>query len=141
MKFHLLPAAAFVALLLFQVATACAEDAAGFRSPSKNIACQYFAEGKSGTIRCDIANMASRAKRPADCDLEWGDAFEIATTSGSGARICHGDTVMDPSLPVLAYGSAWERGGLSCKSEPSGVTCRNAARHGFTLSRTAQSLF
>jgi hypothetical protein len=129
------------ALLIPGVAAGAEEGAAGFRSPSKNIACQYIAEGKSGTLRCDIVEMASRPRRPADCDLEWGDAFEISATGGKGARICHGDTVMDSALPVLAYGSGFARGGFSCTSESNGVTCRNASQHGFTLSRTAQTVF
>src|SRR3954470_23269919 len=42
------------ALLIPGVAAGAEEGTAGFRSPSKNIACQYIAEGKSGTLRCDI---------------------------------------------------------------------------------------
>ena len=38
--------------------------------------------------------------RPADCDLDYGGAFEM-NAKGPAVRICHGDTVMDKSLPVL----------------------------------------
>jgi hypothetical protein len=39
-------------------ATANAQTApAGFQSPSKNIACQYFDYDKQNTLRCDISAM------------------------------------------------------------------------------------
>jgi hypothetical protein len=57
-------------------------------------------------------------RRPADCDLEWGHAFELAS-KGSGTRLCYSDTVIDKALPVLAYGEVWQRGGFTCKSEQS----------------------
>jgi hypothetical protein len=113
----------------------------GFLLPSGNIACQFLSDGEASVLRCDIMKMTKRARRPADCDLEWGDAFEISATAVRGERICHGDTVMDRSQPVLAYGSVWQRDGFTCKSEQSGLTCFNAARHGFTISRAAQSVF
>ena len=112
----------------------------GFQSPSKNIACQYFDYDKQNTLRCDIMEATVTARRPADCDLEWGKAFEMRSR-GSGGRLCYGDTVMDPGLPQLAYGEVWQRGGFTCKSEQSGVTCFNADRHGFSLSRAKQELF
>ena len=112
----------------------------GFQSPSKNIACQYFDYDRQNTLRCDIAAMDTKPRRPADCDLEWGDAFEM-NAKGPAARICHGDTALDPTLPVLAYGEVWQRGGFTCKSEPSGLICFNADRHGFSLARARQEVF
>ena len=88
----------------------------------------------------DIAVMETNPRRPADCDLEWGDAFEMNSKGGT-ARVCHGDTVTDKSLPVLAYGDVWQRGGFTCKSEQSGITCFNADRHGFSLARAKQQVF
>ena len=91
-------------LLLTLAATAHAQTApAGFQSPSKNIACQYFDYDKQNILRCDIAAMETKPRRPADCELDYGGAFEM-NAKGPAARICHGDTVMDKSLPVLAYG-------------------------------------
>ena len=112
----------------------------GFQSPSKNIACQYFDYDRQNTLRCDIAAMDTKPRRPADCDLEWGDAFEM-NAKGPAARICHGDTAFDPALPVLAYGEVWQRGGFTCKSEQSGLICFNADRHGFSLARAKQEVF
>jgi hypothetical protein len=110
----------------------------GFKSPSGNIHCQYF----EPELRCDIAQLSAPAPpRPRDCDLEWGQAFAVSAGSRSAVRLCYGDTVMDDRLPVLAYGSVWRRGGLTCTSEQTGVTCSNALGHGFSLSRAVQRLF
>jgi hypothetical protein len=35
----------------------------------------------------------------------------------------------------------WQCGGFTCKSEPSGITCFNADRNGFSLSRSEQKAF
>jgi hypothetical protein len=48
---------------------------------------------------------------------------------------------MDRGLPVLTYGATWQHNGFTCTSEQSGVTCFNADRHGFSLSRAKQSVF
>jgi hypothetical protein len=56
--------------------------------------------------------METKPRRPADCELDYGGAFEM-TPKGPAARICHGDTVMDKALPVLAYGEVWQRGGFT----------------------------
>jgi hypothetical protein len=98
--------------------------ATGFQSPSKNIACQYFDYDKQKILRCDLAAMETKPRRPTDCELDYG-----------------GDTVMDKSLPTLAYGEVWQRGGFTCKSEQTGVTCFNADRRGFSLARAKQEMF
>ena len=117
-----------------------AQTGVGFLSPSRNIACQYSDSDRQIVLRCDIMQATITARRPADCDLEWGDAFEMRP-SGNVVRPCHGDTVMDTRLPVLAYGEVWQRGGFTCKSEPTGVTCFNADRRGFMLARARQEVF
>jgi hypothetical protein len=112
----------------------------GFLTPSKNIACQFFADNGQGVLRCDIMKMDARPRRPADCELDWGHAFEMSA-KGAAGRICAGDTVMDPSLPVLAYGEVWQRGGFTCRSEQTGLTCFNAMQRGFSLARGKQEVF
>src|SRR5437868_9704577 len=77
---------------------------AGFKSPSKNIACQYFDYDKQNPLRCDIAATETKPRRPADCELDYGGAFEM-NAKGPAVRLCHGDTVMDKALPVLTYGN------------------------------------
>jgi len=136
-----LPRALLTLSVLTLAASANAQTApAGFQSPSKNIACQYFDYDRQNILRCDIAAMETKPRRPADCELDYGGAFEM-NAKGTAARICHGDTVMDKSLPVLDYGELWQRGGFTCKSEQTGITCFNADRRGFSLARAKQEVF
>ena len=81
-------------LSLFVLAALIASGAAsaqtggiGFLSPSKNIACAYFDYDNQNTLRCDIMEATVTARRPADCDLEWGKAFEMRS-KGSAVRLC-----------------------------------------------------
>lgn len=130
-----------VLVLLAAASTAHAQDRpTGFLTPSKNIACQFFTENGQGVLRCDIMNMDARPHRPADCELDYGNAFEMSA-KGAAGRICAGDMVMDASLPVLAYGGVWQRGGFTCRSEQTGLTCFNAMQRGFSLARGKQEVF
>lgn len=63
------------------------------------------------------------------------------SAKGAAGRICAGDTVMGPSLPVLAYGEVWQRAGFTCRSEQTGLTCFNAMQRGFSLARAKQEVF
>jgi hypothetical protein len=90
--------------------------------------------------RCDIAEFSPSFARPADCELDWGYAFEVAP-EGPAAPLCAGDTVRDPRARVLEYGRYISLGGITCVSERTGMTCTNLDGHGFTLSRARQSLF
>jgi hypothetical protein len=83
--------------------------------------------------------MATNPRRPADCDLEWGHAFELPS-KGSGTRLCYGDTVLDKALSVLAWRSVATRR-LHLQAGESGITCFNADRHGFSLSRASRKCF
>ena len=55
--------------------------------------------------------------------------------SGTASVVCAGDTVLGERGPPLAYGSRFSRGGITCVSRATGLTCRNAAGRGFFLSR------
>lgn len=112
----------------------------GFLTPSRNITCQFFTDSGQGVLRCDIMVTDTLPRRPADCELDYGHAFEMSA-KGAAGRICAGDTVMDASLPVLAYGEVWQRGGFTCRSEQTAVTCFNAMQRGFSLARGKQDVF
>jgi len=131
--------AAMVAAML-AAPPAHAQDYLTFRSPSGNIHCALMRGDWTGA-RCDIMEMTpSFAVPPADCELDWGHAFEVAA-AGAGQPVCAGDTVADPGAPVLPYGRAVSLGGVTCSSERTGMTCRNAEGHGFSLSRARQRVF
>lgn len=134
------------ALLIAALAPAAlAQDAPiGFRSPSNNIHCQFWSgdTDRDVAIRCDLMQTANRPPpRPRDCELEWGQAFKILGHAARGTRLCYGDTVRDDRLPMLPYGHTWQRRGVTCISEQSGVTCVNAKGHGFEVSRARQRVF
>lgn len=113
----------FTTFALFAATSLAQDRPIGFLTPSRNIVCQFFAdngqENGRAVLRCDIMNMETPPRRPADCELDWGHAFEMSA-KGSAGRICAGDTVMDASLPVLAYGEVWQRAGFTFRSEQAG---------------------
>jgi hypothetical protein len=130
--------------VLAVAAPARASTVVMFRTPSGNIGC-VFASGLSGTraasIRCDIHTKRYQApRRPASCDLDYGDSFEIGRI-GRARPVCHGDTAIDPRSRVLGYGSTWQRSGLTCTSRTNGLTCSNRIGHGFFLSRQRWRIF
>jgi hypothetical protein len=124
---------------------ASAQSLMGFKMPSGNIYCIIeppYEGNPASDLRCDIQQMSSKPPpAPKDCPLSWGDAFAVAQDGNAGTRICHGDTTRDESLMTLAYGTQWNEGGYLCKSATSGLTCTNAAGHGFMLSKATQKLF
>lgn len=128
-------------VLVVAATAACAQDRLiGFHTPSKNIACQFYDLDGTATLRCDIMEIAAELRRPADCEEEWGHSFEVSVR-GSADRVCAGDTVNDPSLPVLGYGEVWQHAGFTCRSDETGLICFNAMQHGFSLSRATQRMF
>ena len=70
-----LPMLSALSLLAF-AASATLKPARSVFVPSKNIACQYFDYDKQNVLRCDIRAVET-TRRPADCDLDWGKAFEM----------------------------------------------------------------
>ena len=120
---------------------ALADEYIGFRSPTGNIHCALYDFDGGAEARCDLRELApSYRKAPAGCDLDWGSAFAVPA-DGKGYLVCAGDTVMDPRNPVLGYGQAVSLGGISCVSAKTGMTCTNAAGHGFSVAKAKQKLF
>ncbi|HET7230228.1 MAG TPA: DUF6636 domain-containing protein [Longimicrobium sp.] len=110
-----------------------------FQTPTGNIGCMAVNDG-GWSLRCDIGqkdwNGGSAGR---DCDLDQGDALGLRT-GGRTYWVCHGDTVLRQGA-VLGYGSTWRAGPFTCTSARTGVTCRNRAAHGFTLSRASYRIF
>ena len=118
-----------------------ADDLIFFHSPSRNINC-LLASGDYPAARCDMGQMTpSFTNRPTDCDLDWGQAFEITPGTRKGHLLCFGDTVVDMHSLELGYGASVTLGDLTCTSQKTGMTCTNTQGHGFTLAKARQTLF
>jgi hypothetical protein len=127
---------ATISTLVSAGATSAAEVLVAFRTPSGNIGCVYDGGGTSAPVlRCDIrTSLRPRPHRPRGCDLDWGDSYTLSTR-GRAVLTCHGDTAILQHARVIAYGTAWARGGFVCASSSVGLRCRNRAGHGFFMSR------
>jgi len=110
-----------------------------FQTPSGNIACMGNREDGRWELRCDVGERDWRGPSSRDCELDSGDALGMSA-AGRPFWVCHGDTVLR-SGPVLGYGSTWRAGPFTCVVARAGVTCRNRAQHGFSLSRASYRLF
>ena len=122
--------------------TAASAEEAYFRTPSKNISCAYSDDDGKPEVRCDIRSFTpTSGSRPADCELDWGDAFAIGARDAVGSIICHGDTVISDQAKTLGYGNVWKGNGITCMSQETGLTCTNRKGHGFSLSRKKQGIF
>ena len=140
---RILTAFASAVAVLMAAGVAVADEITAFHTPSKNIYCQAIKDAKGGFIDCEIlamAKIAPLAPRPADCDLEWGNRFQLGE-DGAGYLACTGDTVRDDKGLTLAYGKSFQVGGITRGSSRQGLQCRNGAGHGFFLSKGRQKLF
>ncbi|GGR24500.1 DUF6636 domain-containing protein [Deinococcus ruber] len=114
---------------------------AGFSLPSGQLQCGLFSDGGQASLRCDVLESTfRRPARPADCPLDYGDSLSLGV-AGRATFTCHGDTIVDPARPVLAYGQLWQRAGLTCRSSTAGVRCLNIDGHGFELARARYRVF
>ena len=124
-------AALLVTLAALALAAPAGAETVTFRMPSGNIGCYLI----DGTLRCDILQKTYRSpKRPASCELDWGDAFEM-NARGKMHLVCHGDTAVDQRARVLRYGTTWKRGGFTCTSRTTGLRCSNRSGHGWEISK------
>ncbi len=133
-----------LAALLAGASAGSASTVLLFRTPTGNIGCAYSI-GLDGfaapTVRCDIrSRLRPEPPPPANCRLDSGDSIQIFRL-GPATLVCHGDTAIDPSAPVLAYGHTWRRSGLTCVSQRIGLRCFNRSGHGFFLSRQSWQIF
>jgi hypothetical protein len=108
------------------------EASEGLQTPSRNIGCIFNRSPR--LLRCDVrTELRPKPPRPAGCDLDWG--YGLQMTLHSRARtFCAGDSALGQG-PFLAYGARLRLGGFTCTSRPTGLTCANAAHHGFVVAR------
>ena len=108
-----------------------------FRTPSSNIGCVYSSEPGNGGpyLRCDIlSGLRPKPPRPNGCTLDWAGGYQMNAT-GRSRPVCAGDTVVNTRAKTVAYGRTWARGGFTCTSRRTGLSCKNRSGHGFLLSR------
>jgi hypothetical protein len=104
-----------------------------FRTPSGAIGCQD--DYLDGGLRCDLdGGLKPRPPKPRSCAFEWAPGYSM-TRIGRTNIVCGSDTVNIAPQRTLAYGQSWHRDGFTCKSQVSGLSCRNERGHGFFLSR------
>lgn len=120
-------------------------DLGSFKSPSGNIFCIASRDNFQGkttvSLSCELNQSSAKLPpKPSDCDLDWGKRFYMEAR-GKAIRGCHGDTIQNPTLPVLAYGKVWQVGGFRCDASVVRVRCVNLDRHGFELSKAQQRIF
>lgn len=134
-------AAATLVLSGLAVASGAQADAldslVGFQSRSKNIGCTLTTNG----ARCDIRERDwSPPRKPSSCELDYGQGLTISRNGSRGRFVFAGDTALG-SGKALAYGRSLKRGGITCTSRESEITCKNAHGHGFRISRASYHVF
>lgn len=125
------PPAQTTAVSTATTSSAAADVPQEFQAPSGNLGCDYVPAGGTETystpdggaeLICDrieptYVRMDMSAHGPAHLITHVGDA-----------GCCGGDT--------MAYGTHWTGGPFTCDLTQAGITCTNADRRGFTLSRS-----
>ncbi|MCR8549309.1 hypothetical protein M4578_15875 [Salipiger sp. P9] len=113
-------------------------DVSPFRTPSDNIRCWVGTGEGPPDLSCEIVAFTGtpNVARPASCAGPWGHKY-VLLARGPATMEC-GAPVRGKSatgVDVAPYGVSADWGGISCISERTGLTCRNADGHGFLLSR------
>ena len=134
------PLALAAVLISLSVASTASARLIEFRTPSGNIGCIGETVRADNNIRCDIRSRSrSPPPRPTSCQLDWGQGLSL-NRAGRAHYVCAGDTALNTG-PKLAYGATRRIGSIVCVSRTSGLTCTNAAGHGFRMSRTRVTRF
>jgi hypothetical protein len=129
----------------------------GFQSPSKNILCIFSNEVQNSRgVSCQIGQFTpsfnkayalSRDPENRSCVPSHLNLYETSVNSQAGQNSCGiidlAQTLLDePSkFTTLSYGSNFQKFGITCLSEQTGVTCKNGSGHGFLLSKAKQQIF
>ncbi len=106
-----------------------------WQSPSGNLHCLLDDNGFDGA--CEV--LEGRIEDPEVCTGGAGEPTvgRIAIQGGEVVPVCNTDTIVNPSAPVLEYGTtARTEGFITCHSARTGMTCVNTdIRKGFFLAR------
>ncbi len=113
----------------------------GIRTPSGNIECLPL-PGPAPVLHCTVAASSYAARLQSRClrvaSVDW-HGFELGRSTAArvtcSGGILHSPGTQRPVYRTLAYGATWRRGGFTCSSARTGLTCRTAAGHGLFLAR------
>jgi hypothetical protein len=128
-------------VLAFAAASAGAASASGkagfFKTQNGRIYCGWGV-GKQGFVVCGIKNGKLNPKPKNNCKNVDYVGNRIGFTAKSKARVqaCAGDAgpfANPKATTTLAAGKTWAKGAFSCSATKSSVTCKNSAKHSFTI--------
>ena len=129
----------WIFLLGISAGPAAADNYTAFQSPTGNIHCAIHE--KAGTeVNCDMREYSPSYTLPVGCD-GLTTIFSAWDFSLKGGLSCTDANLIRSDNAVLPYGEAISLGGISCVSAKTGMTCTNAAGHGFSVARARQKLF
>jgi hypothetical protein len=78
--------------------------------------------------------------RPPNCEGRWGNSVGL-TQGGAASLNCHSNTVFGGNPATLPYGASRTVAAITCDSEPTGITCRDATTgHFFSVARDSYRL-
>src|SRR3954447_4127050 len=126
-----LPFALALSLLTSTAGAAPAADVHwwGFQTPSHNIVCNSLPSRSGATVGVVCVVFSASPS--------WGQkGWMLARSGRPSVRTARANIGVD--VATLGYGRAWQRAGLRCVSQATGLTCRNPQGHGFSLSRQQQ---
>ncbi len=133
-----------IALLLVLAAPPALADVFLFKMPSNNVVCSVGQEVGSSDILCTIFERSGPPPlpAPADCMSYWGHVYSLRDI-GRTEMLCQdfNSGLAASVTDVAPYGVTGTFGGISCKSQESGLRCTNSDGHGFQLARRKQSVF
>jgi hypothetical protein len=121
-------------MALIAMVSAPAAQAVDFRTPNKAAYCDFVAQDE--IVEGGVPNPRT------DGMFCWTprDGFTVhMTVRGRAQKVAGGGSHLEgayaPVNRVLRFGQRWRRGGFSCVSRWSGLTCLNRARHGWWRGR------
>ncbi len=109
-----------------------------FKAQGGLVECGIFVGGaySESLLRCDIrTGLKPKVKRPKGCHFDYGSTLELRA-KGRAFPGCVSDAI-GRAQTTLGYGKTYKRGPFTCTSARSGLTCKNAAKHGFFLGKSA----
>ena len=98
-----------------------------FQSPSGNIGCSLGEFNGKGTVVCEIGehDYPPPPNSPPGCQADYRYRFILNQGYPPNAD-CTPYPIITGAMPTLDYGHQQSVDGITCDSEPSGVTCRDA---------------